>query len=327
MPTTSADVPPEIVSLLLTALDGATDDLSASLARASAPELAGPSLLDGWSRAARRRPSHERRRSAGAHDPRRARRPAHHDVSPRARRSRCTDRGGGGVVVGRAAHEVRAGDGRAHEHLAGGAVGAVGEAVHRDRAGHGAVRAPGRACGSPRSRCTTPTSRWGSGRATGRANSRRRACRSGWRRSNGTDAVPTPIRRSTVQWLLVCDDLDRRWRVRADHADVAIVDSRTARARRRRRRRRAPRQRDRPHRAPARPSRPGDARGVGRHRARRRVQAGVPRALSGRQNMLGLANTSRTSGSKCASGSVSYSGSNAIWSHSSAKRSATAKDW
>ncbi len=51
MPTTSADVPPEIVSLLLTALDGATDDLSASLARASAPELAGPSLLDGWSRA------------------------------------------------------------------------------------------------------------------------------------------------------------------------------------------------------------------------------------------------------------------------------------
>ena len=32
MLTTSADVPPEIVSLLLTALDGATDDLSASLA-------------------------------------------------------------------------------------------------------------------------------------------------------------------------------------------------------------------------------------------------------------------------------------------------------
>ena len=31
-----------------------------------------------------------------------------------------------------------------------------------------------------------------------------------------------------------------------------------------------------------------------------------------RQNMLGFANTSRTSGSKCSSGSVSYAGSNAI---------------
>ena len=38
MPTTLADLPPETVSRLLTALGGATDDLSASLARASAPD-------------------------------------------------------------------------------------------------------------------------------------------------------------------------------------------------------------------------------------------------------------------------------------------------
>ena len=47
----SADLPAGAVGSLLTALDVATDDLSASLARASASELAEPSLLDGWSRA------------------------------------------------------------------------------------------------------------------------------------------------------------------------------------------------------------------------------------------------------------------------------------
>jgi maleylpyruvate isomerase len=47
----SADLPAGAVGSLLTALDVATDDLSASLARATGSELAEPSLLDGWSRA------------------------------------------------------------------------------------------------------------------------------------------------------------------------------------------------------------------------------------------------------------------------------------
>jgi maleylpyruvate isomerase len=46
-----ADLPSGAVGSLLTALDVATDDLSASLARASAFELGEPSLLEGWSRA------------------------------------------------------------------------------------------------------------------------------------------------------------------------------------------------------------------------------------------------------------------------------------
>jgi uncharacterized protein (TIGR03083 family) len=51
MTPVSADLPAGAVGSLLTALDVATDDLSASLARASASELAEPSLLGGWSRA------------------------------------------------------------------------------------------------------------------------------------------------------------------------------------------------------------------------------------------------------------------------------------
>ena len=69
------------------------------------------------------------------------------------------------------------------------------------------------ACDSPRSRSTTPTSRSGSGRTTGPASSRRRVCRSASRRSTRYRRRPDADQTIDGSWLLVCDDLDRRWRV------------------------------------------------------------------------------------------------------------------
>ena len=124
-------------------------------------------------------------------------------------------------------------------------------------------------------------------------------------------------------WLLVCDDLGRQWRVEAHDSDVEIDDTATN--------------------ADADTVLRGSATDLtalllgrqgpsmlavsGDATLARRSSGPFPGPeRRGAQNMLGFANLSRTSGSKCSSGSVSYAGSNAIWSHSSAKRSANAND-
>ena len=116
-------------------------------------------------------------------------------------------------------------------------------------------------------------------------------------------------------WILQCDDLDRRWNVVADQERVWIDEI-------------APTHHDKMMADVVLRGTALDLTAVllGRqdpvmlavsgNAARRRVQACVPRAVTGparlrrgaTQNELGFANTSRTSGSKCSSGSVSYVG-------------------
>src|SRR4051812_31873877 len=65
--------------------------------------------------------------------------------------------------------------------------------------------------------------------------------------------------------------------------------------------------------------------GVGQELARQPPADGLTRGGDGcRYRLVGLPNTWRTSSSKCSSGNVSYAGSNATWSHSSANFSASA---
>ena len=223
MSTISADVPPEVVSVLLTALDRTTDDLSASLARASGPELAGPSLLDGWSRAhvvahltnvaeALVRMTHDAL----------AERPT--TMYPRGRADR-------GVQIDAVAA-------LSWDELHTKFVQATAALMHIWRA------VPWERWGRPFTETELGTAQLG--RLVGLRLTEVEVHHSDlalgfgprdWSRELTRTCLPLRLasleryrRRPDADqaisgtWLLVCDDLDRRWRVRADQADVAIVD-------------------------------------------------------------------------------------------------------
>ena len=223
MPATSADLPPETVSQLLTALDRTTDDLSASLARAAGPELTAPSLLDGWSRA-----------HVVAHLTNVA------DALVRMTHDALADRPTTMYPHGRADRDAQidAVAALSWDELHTKFVQATATLMHIWHA------VPWERWGKPFTETELGTAQFG--RLVGLRLTEVEVHHSDlavgfgprdWSRELTQTCLPLrlasleryrrrPDADQTIDgtWLLVCDDLDRRWRVRADHTDVAIVD-------------------------------------------------------------------------------------------------------
>jgi maleylpyruvate isomerase len=223
MSATSPDLPPETISQLLTALDRTTDDLSASLARASGPDLADPSLLDGWSRA-----------HVIAHLTNVA------DALVRMTHDALADRPTTMYPGGRADRDaqIKAVAALSWDELHTKFVRATATLMHIWHA------VPWERWGKPFTETELGTAQFGrlvglrltevevhhsdlavgfgprdwSGELTQTCLPLRLASLERYRRRPDADQTIDGT------WLLVCDDLDRRWHVRADHAEVAIVD-------------------------------------------------------------------------------------------------------